>query len=118
MKIFILLLLVSCTHTYKVHKTSGIATSLVPYVENFKLNHPSGNIARENPFPVNFTRSTQSAGVCYLRKDIKDREVLINADTWEANPERRQYIVNYLLSACYGFNFNNAPLYEIHLTSI
>lgn len=118
MKLLALLFLISCaSHQTQVHKTSGIAPRLNPYVENFKLNHPSGKSAAQTAFPVNFSSQVKTVGVCYLREKMADREILINEEIWNNNPEKRQYIVNYLLSACYGFTFATSPYYEIHLTS-
>lgn len=115
--LFLLLFLVSCaSEKLQLQKTSGIASSLKPYVANFKLNHPSKTrLPLAEFFPVNFDSQVPTAGVCYLREEVKDREVLVNPETWEKYPEKRQFIIDYLLSACYGLNAKTHPHYQVHL---
>lgn len=120
MKIFILListvLIQACSSNPKmqVHKTKGIDPELEPFVYEFKVNHPAGEAANTE-IPVNFSNKILSHGVCYLRMDVADREILVNIDSWKSFPDKREYIMNYLLSSCYETNALQSPLYEIHV---
>lgn len=122
MKIYILLtlaLLQSCSSTspMQVHKMSGVSTELQPYVEDFKVNHPTGEQIQVE-IPVNFSNTVLSHGVCYLRMDLADREILVNRVSWDTFPQKREYIMNYLLSSCYGTNPLTAPTYEVHVRGL
>lgn len=118
--LFILIILsqaCSSKTKYDVHQYKGISPELQPFVYEFKVNHPSGSAAKTE-IPMNFVHNLKSYGVCYLRADLEDREILVNRQAWESYPEKREYIMNYLLSSCYGTNALTSPHYEIHLRGL
>lgn len=71
---------------------------------------------KENVININFSSTlggnTGYIGVCELRRELKDREILINPQIWDSNEEKRKYIIGNLLSACYSLNSDSYPYSE------
>jgi len=77
---------------------------------------------RENVININFSSTlggnTGYVGVCVLRRELKDREILINPQIWDGNEDKRKYIIGHLLSACYSLNSEVYPYPEYVLQGL
>jgi hypothetical protein len=119
--ILILLFLVSCAH--KVEDPRKFKTSsqeFNPYKQEWLVNGGGKTIDKSRvsiPIVINFNESIKAIGVCVLRVNIADREIWVNPKEWEENRDKRKYIINNLLSACYGLSIFNHGYYHYSLNS-
>ena len=119
--ILILFFLISCAHkTEDPRKFKSSSQVFNPYKKEWLVNG-GGQLIDKNRvsvnIPINFNSSIKEIGVCVLRLHLSEREIWVNPTEWEENPDKRKYIMNKLLSACYGMSMFNHGYYHYSLNS-
>lgn len=117
----LIILLSSCaSKKYESRKNTKSNTVFNPYKQEWLANGGAIAVREENlkkEIVINFDSSIKGIGLCILREAVEDREILINKNEWDARPDKRTYITNQLLSACYGLSRHEYGYYHYPLIS-